>query len=97
MSNLDYTERVRNHLYLVTGYTRYTHVHHVPHVEHMESCRSDKMAKHGQAVVWSPMSFILLFRKVNYSGADAQVVCYPVIFYLIIEQLTIFYISGLVF
>ena len=51
MSNLDYTELVRNHLYLVTGYTRYTH--HVPHVQHVESCRSDEMAKHGRDVIWS--------------------------------------------
>ena len=45
MSNLEYTELVRNHLYSVTGYT---HAHHVPHVQHVESCRSDEMAKHGR-------------------------------------------------
>ena len=37
------------------------------------------------------LSFILLFSEVNCSGADAQVICYPVVFHLIFEQLTIFY------
>ena len=40
-----------------------------------------------------------LASEVNRSGADAQVVschCYPVVFHHFVEQLTVFYMSGLV-
>ena len=49
--------------------------------------------------VYHLLSFISSLSKVSHSGADVQVVfchCYPVVFHLFVEQLTIFYISGLV-
>ena len=89
MSNLDYTEWVRNHLNLVTGFTRYTHAHYMPHVEHVESCRSDEMAKHGRDVVWSlliatsccPPSFVfyLFVEQSELLSADVKLSPLPVI------------------
>ena len=67
----------------------YMYEHHVPHTKHVESCQSDKMDPfHGST------------SELNCSGADMQVVSYhfyPVVLDHFVEQLTIFYIPGLIF
>ena len=72
---------------------RYTHAEHVPHAEHMESsigqnskCGQDAYLANGSA------------SEANQLGADAQVVSchgYLVGFHPFVEQLTVFYTSGL--
>ena len=79
------------------NFTRCTHAHHVPHTEH---------AFTGQQATWQIVKYSALespYCNVMLSSAYPQVlthksppVTYPVIFHPIIDQLTIFYISGLI-
>ena len=84
--------------------TWYTCAHRVPHKKHVECCRLGKMAKRFQDDVWGvptvqccplPIVFISLL----IAGTDTQVAschCHPVVFHPIVDQLIVFYISGLV-
>ena len=82
--------------------SRYTHAHHVPHAEHVES--SIRKNGDGRSMVKTTPCCASAYpvhgsaSKVNRLGADMQVVpCHGYfVFRPFVDQLTVFYISGLV-